>query len=79
LEHVFIKLLESNNSNFSHRMFSLQALGKIFRLPRAVLEIYVNYDCTLDEECLMEKIINILEKISLGRYLKVIILISYNI
>ena len=45
LENIFIRILESTNSAFAHRVACLKVFLKVFRIPRAVIEMYVNYDC----------------------------------
>jgi len=64
IENIFLKLLESNNSNFDHRLFTLHVFNKMFKIPRVILELYVNYDCQLKEKCMVETIINLLAKIT---------------
>ena len=62
-EHVFLKLLESSNSNYNQRIFTIHVFEKIFKSPRTLFELYVNYDCSLEQRNFVEQIIGLLVKI----------------
>lgn len=48
---------------------SLKVIYEIFDHSKTILEFYVNFDCKLEQSNIMEKIIDILSKISKGKYL----------
>lgn len=70
IEQIFMKILISENSSFSHRFSSLQILTKICSSPKMLLEFFVNYDCDIGYFNVVEKIVEMLGKISQGKYLK---------
>lgn len=70
MENILLRILESTNSNFSHRIYCLRVFRKIFTLPRAVIELFVNYDCFMNQTCILEHLVVLLAKISQGKYLK---------
>jgi brefeldin A-inhibited guanine nucleotide-exchange protein len=70
VDNVFLKMLESGNSSYHHRLLALQVFYKITSKPRTVLEFYVNYDCDVKATNITEKIIEILCKIAQGKYLR---------
>ena len=70
IEQIFLKILSSGNSSFSHRYSSLQVIAKICYSPKTLLEFFVNYDCDIGHFNAIEKIIEILGKIAQGKYSK---------
>ncbi|KRX10951.1 Sec7 domain [Pseudocohnilembus persalinus] len=70
VQDIFLNILDSNNSNFNHRMFTISAFHKIFKVPRTILELFVNYDCALGDIGLVENIITMLTRVGQGKYLK---------
>lgn len=57
IENIFIRILESTNSNASLRIFSLKVFNKIFKMPRAVIEMFVNYDCSMNSTNIIEHLV----------------------
>ncbi|EAR83565.3 Sec7 domain protein (macronuclear) [Tetrahymena thermophila SB210] len=70
IENIFVKILESTNSNFFNRVYCLKVFNKIFSIPRAVIEMFVNYDCSMNQNNTIEQLITLLTKISQGKYQK---------
>lgn len=70
IEQIFLKILLSGNSSFSHRMSSLQVLSKLCCSPRILLEFFVNYDCDIGHFNAIEKITEVQGKIAQGKYAK---------
>ena len=63
IENIFLKMLESNNSSFNHRLLALQVFYKMTLRARTMLEFYVNYDCKMDSTNVVEKMVDLLCKI----------------
>ena len=40
-----MRILESTNSAFAHRVACLKVFLRAFMIPRAIIEMFVNYDC----------------------------------
>lgn len=70
LDQIFVKFLESGNSSYTHRLLVLEVFNRIFKNPRNILELYVNYDCDVDSVNIFEKIVEVLTRIAQGKYLK---------
>lgn len=71
IENVFLKLLESKNSEFNNRLYALYVFKKLFKQPKAILELYANYDCIVKQLNIFEKIIDMIAKIAQGKYMKI--------
>ena len=69
-EQIFLRILHSGNSSFSHRFYALQVLAKLFFHHKIILEFFINYDCEINHSNIVEKLFETLSKISQGRYLK---------
>jgi len=71
IEDIFLRMLESGNSSFNHRLLALQVFNKICSEEKSLLEFYVNYDCNMNSTNLVEKVIEILCKIAQGKYARI--------
>jgi len=71
IEDIFLRMLESGNSSFNHRLLALQVFNKICSEEKSLLEFYVNYDCNINSTNLVEKVIEILCKIAQGKYARI--------
>ncbi|OMJ95949.1 hypothetical protein SteCoe_502 [Stentor coeruleus] len=67
LEHIFIKILESENSNYHQKLLVVEVFFNITQNPRTTLELFLNYDCDVEEKDIFARIINILGKIAVGK------------
>lgn len=54
---------------FTQKFLSLKVIHEVFDHCKTILEFYVNFDCKLEQSNIIEKIIEILSKISKGKYL----------
>lgn len=70
LDQIFVKFLESGNSTYTHRLLVLEVFNRIFMNPKTILELYVNYDCDVDSVNILEKMVEMLARISQGKYTK---------
>lgn len=70
LDNIFVKFLESGNSSFSHKLLALEVFNKIFKNPKNVLEFFINYDCSVDNVNITEKMVEVLTRIAQGKYIK---------
>ena len=70
ISDILIKMLESVNTNLHRRILILDVFHELFKIPRIVLELFVNYDCAISQANLTEKIIDIIAKIAQGKYSK---------
>lgn len=64
VENIFIRILESTNSNFANRIYCLRVFRKLFTMPRAVMELFVNYDCSMNQTSILENLVGLLTKIA---------------
>ena len=70
LEQIFLRILESENSNYHHKLLVLQVIYRLTQNPRHTLELFSNYDCDLDERDIVAKILDVLAKVAQGKYTK---------
>ena len=48
IEEIFLKVLNSGNSSYNHKYLILRVFDKIAKNTKHLIEIFVNYDCSLD-------------------------------
>ncbi len=70
IETVFLKILDSGNSTYNHKWLLLENFYKLAGTAKFFVELYVNYDCDIDEKDLLNRIVTSLSKISQGKYSK---------
>ncbi|CAE7561117.1 Arfgef2 [Symbiodinium natans] len=68
IEQIFLKILESGNSDFLHKNRVLQIFYKLCTDATTPLELFLNYDCDVDEKNIFERTIDCLSKIAQGKY-----------
>ena len=67
-ETVFLKILESNNYSYEHKLCVLQHLKERASKINYFLELYANYDCEINEKFLVYRIVSSLGEIGQGKY-----------
>lgn len=70
IQDVFLEILESVNSKFIFKYYILQILTSLVEEKTLPFELFLNYDCREDSSNICEKIIDLLVKISQGKYTK---------
>jgi len=70
IETVCLKILDSGNSSFNHKWCVLDNFFKLVGTPRYLIELYVNYDCDINEKDLLNRLVIAMSKISQGKYTK---------
>ena len=70
IEKVLLKILDSDNSEFILKLIVLDEFYKISGIAKFYVEIFVNYDCDIEEKDLLNRIINSFCKISQGKFAK---------
>ena len=70
IETIFLKLLDSSNSSFQHKMLILGVFDKISKRTKMLLEIFVNYDCDISQKDLTMNMIETLSRIANGKFAK---------
>ena len=63
LSNIFIRILESENSTYDHKIRVLEVFHNICKDPRAIVEIFINYDCDFEANDLFRRIVDALSKI----------------
>ena len=66
IEEIFLKVLNSGNSNYNHKYLILRVFDKIAKNTKHLIEIFVNYDCSLDSVNVLQRMIDSLSKIGQG-------------
>jgi len=68
IEQIFLRILESGNSTFYHKNHVLQVFYKLCTDASTALELFLNFDCDVDEKNVFERMMDCLSKIAQGRY-----------
>lgn len=64
---IFLKILQSENSSFEHKMLVLEVLNNICDDAQILGEIFLNYDCDWNTNDLFKQIIDALAKTAKGK------------
>lgn len=70
IESVCIKILDSGNSSYYHKIAVLETLYKLSGNAKFFVELYVNYDSDLNEKDLLRRMVISIAKIAQGKYSK---------
>jgi brefeldin A-inhibited guanine nucleotide-exchange protein len=62
--NIFLKILESENSSFDHKLRVLEVFHIICTEPSAMVEIFINYDCDLEAIDLFRRFVDGFAKIA---------------
>ncbi|CAG9324857.1 unnamed protein product [Blepharisma stoltei] len=68
LDQIFIFLLESDNASYQQKLLVIQVFYQIAQNPRVALELFLNYDCDIDEKDVFTRMIDNLGKIAIGKH-----------
>lgn len=68
MEKILIRILESENSSFFEKKNILEYLSKLD--STIYMEIFINYDCDVEEKFLVRGMISVLSKIVQGKFMK---------
>jgi hypothetical protein len=68
VEKTFLCILESGNSLFEHKKQVLRALKQLFSDPNTALEIFLNFDCEIEEKNVFELTVLCLCRVVQGKY-----------
>lgn len=64
ISSVFLRIIESENSPFDHKLRVLQVLHLLCSDAKAQLELFVNYDCDFEASNLFSRIVESLSRIA---------------
>lgn len=64
MSHIFLRVLESQNSSFQQKALVLESLRTLCSDPVLLTQIFLNYDCDLDARNLYKEIVHNLTKLS---------------
>lgn len=62
--NVFLRILESPNSTYQHKLLVMQVVHRICQDPQTLVDLFVNYDCDLDSTNIYESILNDISKVT---------------
>ncbi|KAG9400518.1 Brefeldin A-inhibited guanine nucleotide-exchange protein 1 [Aphanomyces cochlioides] len=68
ITNIFLRILDSENSTFEHKMLVLEVLNHICDDQLILSEIFLNYDCDWDSMDLFKRIVNALAKIAKSKH-----------
>lgn len=68
IEQIFLKVLNSGNSNYHHKYLILRVFDKIAKNTKHLIEIFVNYDCDVESKDIYLNICSKLSKIAQGKF-----------
>lgn len=61
---IFLRVLESENSAFEHKLLVLDVLSKLCRDAHMLVEIFLNYDCDINSTDLFAQIVTTLGRLA---------------
>ncbi|TMW59230.1 hypothetical protein Poli38472_007375 [Pythium oligandrum] len=64
---IFLRILQSENSSFEHKMLVLEVLNNICDDAQILGEIFLNYDCDWNTNDLFKQIVDVLAKTAKGK------------
>lgn len=67
ISNIFLRILESENSSFEHKMLVLEVFFNLCQDPVALVEIFMNYDCDFGATNMYKRIVDALSKVAKGR------------
>jgi Sec7-like guanine-nucleotide exchange factor len=70
IQTIFIKILDSGNSNYHHKYLILGVFEKLANNTKHMLEIFLNFDCQQGNEDIFSKMMDTLSKIAQGKFSK---------
>jgi brefeldin A-inhibited guanine nucleotide-exchange protein len=62
--NIFLRILESENSTFDHKLRVLEVFYNICNEPSSLIEIFINYDCDFESIDLFRRIVDGFSKIA---------------
>ncbi|KAJ9453658.1 Brefeldin A-inhibited guanine nucleotide-exchange protein 3 [Diplonema papillatum] len=65
--HVILKVLESPHSSTEQKTLVIQAIGKLLANPQGMVDVFINYDCDIQQERLFELMLNQLSHFIMGQ------------
>lgn len=68
IEQIFLRILESGNSTYNHKYTIVQVFYRLCTDASTALELFLNFDCDVDERNIFERMIECLTKIAQGKY-----------
>lgn len=68
IEQIFLRILESGNSTYNHKYTIVQVFHRLCTDASTALELFLNFDCDVDEKNIFERMIECLTKIAQGKY-----------
>lgn len=69
ITEIYLPILDLPQATYSHRSLILEAVAKIGRNPRTLVDIYLNYDCDMNARSVFERIVASLSRVAQGRAL----------
>jgi len=64
LEQIFLPILESESRDYHHKMLVLQVLFRMTSNSKNTVELFINYDCDVEERDIFARIIEMLARIA---------------
>lgn len=61
---IFLRILESENSTYEHKLRVLEVFHNICKDPAALVELFINYDCDLEAIDLFRRIVDGFAKVA---------------
>lgn len=68
IEQIFLRILESGNSTYQHKHRVLHVFYKLCTDAATALELFLNFDCDVNEKNIFGHMIDCLSKIAQGKY-----------
>jgi brefeldin A-inhibited guanine nucleotide-exchange protein len=67
ISEIFLRILESPNSTYNHKILVLEVFQNLSRDVQALVEIFLNYDCDFESADLFKRILQALAKVAMAQ------------
>ncbi|CAF4312534.1 unnamed protein product [Rotaria socialis] len=64
---IFLTILETSTSSFRHKWLVIQTLAKISADAQIIVDLFINYDCSLRSVNIFERLVIVLSRAAQGR------------
>ncbi|CAF1154793.1 unnamed protein product [Rotaria sordida] len=64
---IFLTILETSTSSFRHKWLVIQTLAKISADAQIVVDLFINYDCSMRSANIFERLVIVLSRAAQGR------------
>lgn len=68
IEEIFLRILDSGNSTYKHKHVVLEVFKELCSNAETAVQLFINFDCSVDGKDLFERMTDCLARIAQGKY-----------